>query len=98
MRTIRELIKNEEKVYVYLKDKATEYRFVSDAEREGFTYGGGAKPTDIEPSDIAAVNADGTLSYVGFVGHMYFYQSPDTVKKIDYERYINGEEDYFFKK
>ena len=41
MRTIRELIKEEKKVYIFLRNKAIAYRFVSDAEREGITeYGG----------------------------------------------------------
>lgn len=34
MRTIRELIKEEKKVYIFLRNKAVAYRFVSDAERE----------------------------------------------------------------
>ncbi len=41
MRTIRELISNEKKVYILLKSKAIQYRFMSDAEREGIE---GIKP------------------------------------------------------
>ena len=35
MRTIRNLISAEKKVYLLLKDQATQYRFMSDALREG---------------------------------------------------------------
>ena len=39
MRTIKKLINTEKKVYILLKNKAIQYRFMSDAEREGITYG-----------------------------------------------------------
>lgn len=45
MRTIKELISNEKKVYILLKSKAIQYRFMSDAEREGIIYGDNVKPT-----------------------------------------------------
>lgn len=32
MRTIKDLVKNEKKVYIYLRNNATEHRFMSDAE------------------------------------------------------------------
>ena len=34
MRTIKKLINTEKKVYILLKNKAIQYRFMSDAERE----------------------------------------------------------------
>ena len=37
MRTIKKLINTEKKVYILLKNKAIQYRFMSDAEREGIT-------------------------------------------------------------
>ena len=52
MRTIKELVGKEEKVYIVLKDKATQLRFQSEAEKEGITFGDGAKPTDRPVDDI----------------------------------------------
>ena len=46
MRTIKELINNEKKVYILLKTKAIQYRFMGDAEREGITYGDKATATE----------------------------------------------------
>ena len=55
MRTIRELIKEEKKVYIFLRNKAIAYRFVSDAEREGITFGDGVKRTERPVDDIMTV-------------------------------------------
>lgn len=46
MKTIKELANMGERVYVYLKDKGTAQRFLSDAETESFTFGDGVNPTD----------------------------------------------------
>lgn len=94
MRTIRNLIKEEKKVYVYLRNKATEYRFMSDAEREGITFGDGVKPTERQVDDIMALHDDGTICFLGWAGRMAYHYSKDTVKRIDYEKYIEGFEDY----
>lgn len=94
MRTIRELIKEEKKVYIYLRNKATEYRFISDAEREGITFGDGVKPTKRPVDDIMALHDDGTICFLGWAGRMAYHYSKDTVKRIDYEKYINGETEY----
>lgn len=94
MRRIRELINNEKKVYIYLRNRATEYRFMSDAEREGITYGDGVKPTERPVDDIMALHDDGTICFLGWAGRMAYHYSKDTVKRIDYEKYISGETEY----
>ncbi|MCQ4023208.1 MULTISPECIES: hypothetical protein [unclassified Ruminococcus] len=94
MRKIRDLINNEKKVYIYLRNRATEYRFMSDAEREGITYGDGVKPTERLVDDIMALHDDGTICFLGWAGRMAYHYSKDTVKRIDYEKYISGETGY----
>lgn len=94
MRTIKELVKNETKVYIHLRNSATEYRFMSDAEREGITYGDGVKPTERPVDDIMALHNDGTICFLGWAGRMAYHYSKGTVKRIDYEKYINGETEY----
>ena len=69
MRTIRELIKKQDKVYILLNSKAIQYRFMSDAEIEGITYGDGTRAIDRQVDDIMAL-------------------------RVDYEKYISGEDDY----
>ena len=93
MRKIMELVNGEEKVYIYLKNKAVQYRFMGDAEREGITYTDGLKPTERNADDIMALMADGTICFVGWAGRMCCHHS-DEVKRVDYEKYIDGEEEY----
>ncbi len=72
MRSIKELIKKNCKVYVCIKDDDTGIEFLQQAEKEGFLFSDGAKPTSREYGRIMAVNEDMTINYVGVVGHMAF--------------------------
>jgi len=94
MRTIKKLLQYGKKVYIVLPTKAMQYRFMSDAEREGITFGDGVKATDRMVSDIIALLPDGHICFVGWVGRMCFKQGGDSVLRVDYERYINGENSY----
>lgn len=97
MRTIKELVKSEKKVYIFLRNKTIENRFMSVAEQEGITYGDGVKPTERPVDDIMALHDDGTICFLGWAGRMAYHYSKDTVKRIDYERYICGDDDYLTK-
>lgn len=94
MRTIKELLQQGKKVYIVLPTKAMQYRFMSDADREGITFGDGVKATDRMASDIMALLPDGHICFVGWVGRLCFKQGVDSVLRVDYERYINGENSY----
>lgn len=94
MRTIKELVRNEKKVYIYLSSKAIEYRFMSDAEREGIIFGDGVKPTERQIDDIMALHDDGTICFLGWAGRMSYHYNKANIKRIDYEKYIEGKEDY----
>ena len=94
MRTIKELVKTNEKVYILLKTQAIRYRFMGDAEREGITYGDGAKPTERAVDDIMALHADGTICFLGWAGRMAYHHSKNAATRIDYEKYIDGADDY----
>ena len=94
MRTIRELVGKEEKVYILLRSKSIRYRFMADAAMEGITYGDGLPATDREVDDIMALCPNGTICFLGWAGHMCYHHSEGSVLRIDYERYISGAEDY----
>lgn len=94
MRTIRNLINQEKKVYILLRTRAMQYRFMSDADREGITFGDGKKATDRMAEDIMALKADGTICFLGWAGHMCYHQSRNAAIRIDYEKYIDGTDDY----
>lgn len=94
MRTIKELISNEKKVYILLNSKAIQFRFMSDAEREGITYGDGIKPTERTVDDIMSLRSDATICFLGWAGRMYYHHNKNNVLRIDYEKYIDGSDNY----
>lgn len=94
MRTIKELLQHGKKVYIVLPTKAIQYRFMSDADREGITFGDGVKATERMVSDIMALLPDGRICFVGWVGRLCFKQGGDSVIRVDYEKYIDGDNSY----
>ena len=94
MRTIKELLQYGKKVYLVLHTKAMQYRFMSDADREGITFSDGVRSTDRMAGDIMALLPSGHICFVGWVGRMCFKQGGNTVLRVDYEKYINAEDDY----
>ena len=93
MRTIKQLISKENKVYFFMNSEDICHRFYRDAEAEGISFGG-ENPTGKEPTDIIALLPNGEICYVGWAGHMCYYNCKEGVIKIDYEKYANGEEYY----
>lgn len=85
---IRELIDSERTVYIVLRDKAAQYRFMGDAEREGITYTNGTKPTEQEAEEIMALHPDGTISFLGWAGRILYHNIKDTAPCVDYGEYI----------
>ena len=71
MKNIRDLINNEKRVYILLKNKSIAHRFMLDAEACGITFCDDVKPTQRKPDDIMALLPNGTICYVGFLGRMY---------------------------
>ena len=106
MRTIGELLKHDGRIYVWLPSQALRELFMQNAEREGFRFGDGVKPTERETDDCIAVNRDWTINYLGYMGHMAFHTGThvgtnDGTQKtirIDYGAYIAGREDYVMAK
>ena len=101
MRTIEKLLDLPGRVYVYLGSKQISRQFLRDAEREGFTYGDGMKPTRRKPDSIMALNHDRTINFVGYIGHMAF-QGAEKIGdakliRVDYSEYIRGSEHYLMK-
>lgn len=93
MRTIKSQLNQSNKVYFFMKNEDTCRRFYQDAEAEGITFGG-SNPTEKEPTDIIALLPNGEICYVGWAGHMCYYNCKEGVIKIDYNKYVQGEKDY----
>ena len=94
MRTIKELISNEKKVYILLKNKETQAQFMRDSEKEGVIYGDGIKSTERMIDDIMSLLPDGTICFLGFVGRLCYNLDKDNVIRIDYQKYVDGANDY----
>ena len=99
MRTIKNLTQEGKKVYILLKDKATQYRFMSDADREGVTYGDGVKATERNVDDVMALQSDSTICFLGWAGRVcYHYAKQNNIIRVDYEKYVNGDIDFLITK
>ena len=98
IRRIADLFGRKDKIYIYLANKEISNQFLKDAEKEGFRFDDGTSPTEREPDDVMAVHKNRSICYLGWIGHMRFYQPKCDVPRIDYERYINGERRYMYKK
>lgn len=95
-RTIKELVKKNGRVYVYLGDSETGNQFMKQAESEGFTFTDGAKPTERCYAEIMAVNRDITINFVGMNGRIAFGSGAkiignEVLIRIDYKKYIAGD-------
>ena len=86
--SISNLIGSERTVYSRLRDRATRYRFMSDAEREGITYSDGSSPTELAAEDIMALHPDKTIAFLGWAGRVRYHHIKDTAVCIDYAEYI----------
>lgn len=86
--SISNLIDSERTVYIRLRDRAVQYRFMSDAEREGITYSDGSAPTERAAEDIMALHPDGTIAFLGWAGRVRYHHIKDTTVNIDYAEYI----------
>ena len=95
MRTVSKLLNQNGRVYVYLSSEEICNRCLSDAEKEGFTFCDGVKPTKRKGADIYALNQNRTINYVGFIGHMAFQSAKkignQKLVKIDYKKYISAD-------
>lgn len=87
MKTIESLINTNKKVYIRMKNDEICKRFFSQAESEGFLFGG-EKPTKKEPSDIIAVLSDKTLCYVNTYGRIATQSGAENIIVYDYEKLL----------
>ena len=97
-RCIKSLLKRKGNVYIYLPNQEIAERFMQDAEREGFTFGDGVKPTERQASDIIALYNDMTISYVTTYGRIAFANLSAVeggLKRVDYEKFISGKKYVF---
>ena len=101
-RTIKNISEMEGRAYVYLANDEIGNKFMQMAEDEGFTFGDGVKPTERQYAEVMAVNHNATINYVGANGRMAFGSGAKTIGdevliRIDFEKYIDGNSDFYLK-
>ena len=94
MRTIRKLVNQEKNVYIILRTKEMQFRFMSDAAREGITYEDGVKTTERTVDDIMVLKTNGTICFLGFAGRMKYHHYKNQSLCIEYEKYVDGVSNY----
>lgn len=103
MRSIQDLLKEGKKLWVYLRDQETEQKFVEELNQLGGKYLNGAQVTTQNCSPIMAVHPELRVAHLmimiwnaSFSPNFQKHYSGDVNKilKVDYEKYINGEDDF----
>ena len=92
MRTVKELLKLEGRTLIYCRRMQTYVCLIGNARREGFK-------TPSKVDSILALKDNMSLCNVGEAGRAAFYNPKSVaghINRVDYEKYIHGEEDYFY--
>lgn len=86
MKSIKELVMKETRpVYVHTPSKAMAKDFLKHAEKEGFLFGDGKRPTKKPLDDYYALHQDLTMNYIGFVGRLRFNSNDDGILRVEYQ-------------
>ena len=94
MRTIKNLINEEKKVYIYLESEKVRQEFAKDCEKEGITFSDKVSANERKMQDVIALLPDGTICYLGFCGRMCYKNGNDSAIRINYKAYKNEEMNY----
>lgn len=96
-KSIKELVNsNQERAYVFLADKETETRFIADADAQGYTFEDGRKLSERESSNFYALNRNKTVNFLNSIGRIAFQCNAEHIVRVDYKKYISGNEDYYY--
>ncbi|MGN1051224.1 MAG: hypothetical protein ACI4QE_02870 [Acutalibacteraceae bacterium] len=85
MKSIKELVMRETRpVHIHLPSKSATLDFLKVAEKEGFLFGDGKRPTKKPLDDYYALHQDLTMNYIGYLGRIYWKSDDDKVLRIEY--------------
>ena len=86
MKSIKELVMKETRpVYIHTPSKALARDFLKQAEKEGFLFGDGKRPTKKPLDDYYALHQDRTINYIGFVGRLRYNSNDDGILRVEYQ-------------
>ena len=98
-RTIKNAVEGKEKAYFYLEDDKMKKLFVEMLVAEGCTFGNNPVTADFKAESIMSVDKDMNVFFVGQAGRMIMKskQANDSIVKIDFEKYVEGDSDFYIK-
>ena len=86
MKSIKELVMKETRpVYIHTPSKALAKDFLKQAEKEGFLFSDGKRPTKKPLDDYYALHNDLTINYIGFVGRLRYNSNNDEILRVEYQ-------------
>ena len=89
MKSIKELVMKETRpVYIHTPSKALAKDFLKQAEKEGFLFSDGKRPTKKPLDDYYALHQDLTMNYIGFVGRLRFNSKDDGILRVEYQNLV----------
>lgn len=95
MRPIRSLIKSNDTVWFYCRNKELAKQFLEQCETEGFWTLNNQKPTTLFQHKLYGVFDNLTMGYLSnMIWCLTFQHGNDDHLRVDYEKYISDTEDY----
>ena len=98
MRTIREMLGNDEKVWVYIDGRETWEKFAGAAKSEGFRFGE-ISPEKWVPSYVIAVHSSREMGHFPLFIWVRSFMADfsNTPKRIDFMKYCRNDKDFLCK-
>jgi hypothetical protein len=95
MRLLSTLTETNSSVWIYCETEELQDHFLHQAEKEGYHARSGQKPTELTRQYFYGINDDLNMGFLStMIWHRSFELEDDTHVKIDYGKFISGEEDY----
>ena len=95
MRSLKSLIEKNKKVWFYCGTEDLQKRFLAQVEQEGFITMSGEKPASLSLQHLYGINEKETMGYIShFIWLKSFHADNKDILRIDYDRFISGEDDF----
>ena len=86
MKSIKELVMKETRpVYVHTSSIALAKDFLKQAEKEGFLFSDGKRPTEKSLDDYYALHQDLTMNYIGYIGRLRYDSNDNGILRVEYQ-------------
>ena len=98
MRKLTDLIRAYPYVWIFCRTEDLQIQFLNQLETEGFKALNGQNPTELFHHQLYGINDDMTMGYLSSMIWVFSARNAcDDPIRVDYEKYITDEDDYFVK-